>query len=629
MTREEHLKFCKKCTNRKMDMHQGLICILTNKKASFEETCENFQRDVLVKDEIKLENRSTIEIVNELPIEIKSRLAPHQELVYAIIGGFFLSIICALIWAVITVATEYQIGFMAIGVGFIVGMGIRFFGAGIDPIFGLLGGFYALLGCLLGNLFSQVGFIAVEQSLGYFETLTFLDLATIILIYQESFSIMDLLFYGIAIFEGYKFAFRPIPANVSDLKDLTPEFSKLRLPLVIVCFIILSISGYTLSKGVTGEQIFYYENGSIQSRGEYLDGRENGTWIYFYENGPQQVIANYVEGIENGNWKWFYESGALMRSGNYKNGLFDEKWLSYNEKGVLIDSSNYSIGRLDGEYKSYYENGQMSQMGQYSRDRQEDKWMIFYENGILNATGSFNNGELFGLWKFNNYDGTPSQEINYLDRETVRILNIWDSKGNQLIKNGNGKFISYYDDKNKLQEGKVTDGIKVGTWTTYYIDGKIKEVGEFKEDKYIVKSAWTKQGEVMVQNGIGEYLTYFEDSNKEFEKGYFENGLRVGTWLLYYPNSIVIQLESNYKNGKLDGRTVTYFANGNISSEGNLEADKKVGEWKWYYESGQLQCSINYVNDKKQGDQIFWSETGRKAKIEVYIDDEFISETLL
>lgn len=610
-------------------MQEGLICNVTNKKADFVDNCENFQRDESVKDEIQIEDRSTVEVISELPEEIKSRLTPHQDLVYALVGGFFLSVICALIWAVITVTTEYQIGYMAIGVGFAVGMGVRFFGAGIDPIFGFVGGFLALLGCLLGNLFSQVGFIAGAQSLGYFETLTLLDLETIALIYQESFSIMDLLFYGFAIFEGYKFAFRPIPADVNELNDLTPEFSNFRLPLVITCFIILSISGYTLSKGITGEQIFYYESGAVLSRGEFLDGKENDLWKYFYESGKKQVIASYVEGVEEGVWEWYYESGVLMRSGKYKNGLYDGVWLNYNEEGVLLDSSNYAIGRLDGEYKSFYANGKLSQIGKYSRDRQIDDWMVFYDNGNLNAIGSFNNGELTGLWKFKNYDGTPSQEINYLDREIVRIINLWGLDGNQLIQNGNGTYISYFDNKNRLQQGKVSNGVKVGTWTTYYEDEKIQEVGEFKDDIYVISFALTKQGEVMIENGTGEYITYFGESNKESEKGRFENGMREGTWLVYYPNSIVIQLEANYKKGKQDGRNVTYYSNGNIISEGNLKADKKVGEWKWYYESGQLQCTINYIDDKKQGDQIFWSESGKEAKKEVYENGELVSEILL
>jgi len=45
MTREQQLLFCEKCTKRKMDMKQGLLCELTGEKADFEDKCPNFELD--------------------------------------------------------------------------------------------------------------------------------------------------------------------------------------------------------------------------------------------------------------------------------------------------------------------------------------------------------------------------------------------------------------------------------------------------------------------------------------------------------------------------------------------------------------------------------------------------------
>lgn len=65
-------------------------------------------------------------------------------------------------------STEYQIGYMAIAVGFLVGFVIRLTGKGIDKIFGISGAILAIFGCLLGNLLSNVGFIANAEGLRYF-----------------------------------------------------------------------------------------------------------------------------------------------------------------------------------------------------------------------------------------------------------------------------------------------------------------------------------------------------------------------------------------------------------------------------------------------------------------------------
>lgn len=51
MTREEHLKSCKICKNKKFDRNKGIVCKLTNEIADFEETCSNFEEDIeLVKE---------------------------------------------------------------------------------------------------------------------------------------------------------------------------------------------------------------------------------------------------------------------------------------------------------------------------------------------------------------------------------------------------------------------------------------------------------------------------------------------------------------------------------------------------------------------------------------------------
>ncbi len=138
------------------------------------------------------------------------QLRLDQNLPFGLISAFIASIAGASVWAVITVSTEYQIGYMAVAVGFLVGYVLRYTGKGIDKIFGISGAILALFGCLLGNLLSIIGFVANSEGLGYFETMSLIDYAVVPEIMMETFSPMDLLFYGIAIYEGYKFSFRKI-----------------------------------------------------------------------------------------------------------------------------------------------------------------------------------------------------------------------------------------------------------------------------------------------------------------------------------------------------------------------------------------------------------------------------------
>ncbi len=121
------------------------------------------------------------------------------------IGGLASSIIGAGLWAGITILTGYQIGFMAIGVGFLVGFCVRILGKGNTLAYGVMGAVFALLGCMLGNILSMYGMYAKEFHVSIGEAYNMMigpiDILT------ESFQVMDLLFYGLAVYEGFKFSF--------------------------------------------------------------------------------------------------------------------------------------------------------------------------------------------------------------------------------------------------------------------------------------------------------------------------------------------------------------------------------------------------------------------------------------
>ncbi len=137
-------------------------------------------------------------------------LKQEQNLPLGMGAGFAAALAGGALWAFITVATGYQIGYMALAVGFMVGFAVRVAGKGFDQVFGFGGAALALLGCLLGNFFSIVGFVADAQGLGFFETLSVLDFSLIPEIMGESFDPMDLLFYGIAVYTGYQLSFRQV-----------------------------------------------------------------------------------------------------------------------------------------------------------------------------------------------------------------------------------------------------------------------------------------------------------------------------------------------------------------------------------------------------------------------------------
>lgn len=151
---------------------------------------------------------------------IISALHAQQNLPMGIVAGLIASIISAVAWAAITVATEYQIGWLAIAVGFFVGYAVRIGGKGISKIFGIVGASLAIIAVLGGNFLSLIGFIANEHNLGYFEVLRHFPYSETFEFMKETFSPIDLLFYGLALWEGYSFSFRQITPEM--IEDCSP-----------------------------------------------------------------------------------------------------------------------------------------------------------------------------------------------------------------------------------------------------------------------------------------------------------------------------------------------------------------------------------------------------------------------
>ncbi len=137
-------------------------------------------------------------------------LAEEQNLLMGVISGLLAALLGAGIWAGVSVATEYQIGWMAVGIGFLVGLAMRYGGKGITPVFGTVSAALSLFGCLVGNILTYTWFIADMEGMAFMEVVSQLNLAVVIGLLTSTFAVMDILFYGLAAYFGYKYAFRQV-----------------------------------------------------------------------------------------------------------------------------------------------------------------------------------------------------------------------------------------------------------------------------------------------------------------------------------------------------------------------------------------------------------------------------------
>ena len=80
------------------------------------------------------------------------------------------------------------------------------------------------------------------------------------------------------------------------------------------------LNQYDTKGDKTGYWEEYYDNGKLDSKGNYKDDEEDGYWEYYNENGGLIYKGSYKNGKEDGYWNFFYDNGQLESNALYRNG---------------------------------------------------------------------------------------------------------------------------------------------------------------------------------------------------------------------------------------------------------------------------------------------------------------------
>ena len=147
------------------------------------------------------------------------------KLLLGTLGSIAGALLGAIAWGAITAATHFQIGYMAVGVGFLAGYGMRMLGGGRDRADGVIAGVVAFFGCVLGNLLTVVidfaPHDAAHRGVPELTLLLLLNPKLAWFMLTASFNVMDLLFYALAVYAGYRTALKP-PATAPETVEPAP-----------------------------------------------------------------------------------------------------------------------------------------------------------------------------------------------------------------------------------------------------------------------------------------------------------------------------------------------------------------------------------------------------------------------
>lgn len=113
----------------------------------------------------------------------------------------------------------------------------------------------------------------------------------------------------------------------------------------------------------------------------------------------------------------------------------------------LAYRQHYANGVRQGSYEAFYPNGQLQMRGTFAQDVPTGEWQFWYASGKP--------------WQVLRWDATAPQSWRYIA--------YWDSTGQQLLANGNGRWREVNPGQQRRLEGQVVNELPEGDWLFYHL----------------------------------------------------------------------------------------------------------------------------------------------------------------
>jgi len=141
---------------------------------------------------------------------LAENLISEQNFAAAVIVGAVATVLAAVIYGITTAVWNFSYGFAAVGIGIAVGISMQYLGRGIRTRFAVVASVYTIVGCVLGNLFRVIMYLARENAISPLDVIRnndFSDLAARAVSYV---SYIDLIFWCVAVWFAVFLVKRPL-----------------------------------------------------------------------------------------------------------------------------------------------------------------------------------------------------------------------------------------------------------------------------------------------------------------------------------------------------------------------------------------------------------------------------------
>jgi hypothetical protein len=135
------------------------------------------------------------------------RSAQHYQL--ALVAGTMAAGAGVAAWVGVSVMTNAEAEWMAIGLGILTGVVVRMGGKGFDRVFGVLGALLTAIGCFAAIVLAGCHFVAIKsEGVTLMEAFGALTPEMFREIFAATFDRIDAAFYGVALLAAFRISYR-------------------------------------------------------------------------------------------------------------------------------------------------------------------------------------------------------------------------------------------------------------------------------------------------------------------------------------------------------------------------------------------------------------------------------------
>ncbi|MDZ7623314.1 MAG: hypothetical protein U5J96_02545 [Ignavibacteriaceae bacterium] len=112
------------------------------------------------------------------------------------------------------------------------------------------------------------------------------------------------------------------------------------------------IIGYDVVNGLKNGEFFISTLAGNSSVSGFVENNKNvGTWKYFYDDGRLESTGDFSDDKPHGKWIWYYKNGKIKSEGNYVSGKPEGRWIRFDIQGHPNLIIFYSRGNIVNEVK--------------------------------------------------------------------------------------------------------------------------------------------------------------------------------------------------------------------------------------------------------------------------------------